>query len=70
MSLEIIVKPAVRKLAMERMQILIKNAISNAEQIQNFLNAKLFLLEELALDTKLECLMNLGYLFVKNANHS
>ena len=30
MSLEIIVKPAVRKLAMERMQILIKNAISNA----------------------------------------
>jgi len=28
---EIIVKPAVRKLAMERMQILIKNAISNAK---------------------------------------
>ena len=30
MTLEIIVKPAVRKLAMERMQILIQNAISNA----------------------------------------
>lgn len=30
MALEIIVKPAVRKLAMERMQILIQNAISNA----------------------------------------
>jgi len=29
-ALEIIVKPAVRKLAMERMQILIQNAISNA----------------------------------------
>jgi len=30
-ALEIIVKPAVRKLAMERMQILIQNAISNAK---------------------------------------
>ena len=30
MTLEIIVKPAVRKLAMERMQILIQNAMSNA----------------------------------------
>ena len=28
---EIIVKPAVRKIAMERMQILIENAISNAK---------------------------------------
>ncbi|AFS81619.1 RNase P subunit [Candidatus Nitrosopumilus koreensis AR1] len=32
MTSEIIVKPAVRKLAMERMHILIKNAISNAKE--------------------------------------
>ena len=40
------------------------------EQILNFLNAKLFLPEELVLDTKFECLMNLGWLFAKNVNHS
>lgn len=40
------------------------------EPIPNFLNVKLFLLAELVLDTKFECLMNLGWLFAKNANHS
>ena len=40
------------------------------EQIQNFLNVKLFLLGELVLATKLECLMSLEWFSAKNANHS
>ena len=40
------------------------------EKILNFPNAKLFLPEESVLDTKFGCLMNLGWLFAKNANHS
>ena len=65
---ETIMKPAVRKIAMERMQILIENAITNAKQILNFLSVKLYLLVELVVDIKFECLMISGWFFVKNAS--
>ena len=38
--------------------------------ILDYLNDKLFLQDELALDTKFECLMILGWFFAKNVNPS
>ncbi len=38
------------------------------KQILNFLSAKLYLLVELAVDIKFECLMILGWFSAKNAS--
>ncbi len=63
-------KPAVRKIALERMQILINNAISNAKTNPNFLKDMLTLHDVLVRDITFECLTTFELYFVKNANLS
>ena len=61
-------KPMVYKIAMERMQILVDNAIANARTDPELSNVKLLLLVESVLNIKFECPTILEWFSVKNVN--
>ncbi len=63
--LEIIVKPAVRKIAMERMQILIENAITNAKTNPELSQRQALLARRISTRHKIRMPYNLRMVFCK-----
>jgi ribonuclease P protein subunit RPR2 len=62
---EIIVKPAVRKIAMERMQILIENAITNAKTNPKLSQRQAFLARRISTRHKIRMPYDLRMVFCK-----